>query len=216
MKSTRQKLSKYDEVYCINCHVVLSLSLSERRGDIPIICPKCKESFSIKKAEKFIESISLVKEGGCPSCKTILTFSLDDRIGNKMIKCPTCKEQFYIDEVLNPRYEDIQVGGSIKSHSKDNQYNSIQKKKKSKDSTSEYKNKLASIALTISIISAFFSLEVIYFLIGTTGAILGIIALYQIRETGERGKGMAISAIIVGSMFGFIKMIVNILVDMGY
>ncbi|MET3175964.1 UNVERIFIED_ORG: hypothetical protein ABIB52_003837 [Arthrobacter sp. UYCu721] len=39
------------------------------------------------------------------------------------------------------------------------------------------------------------------FFIGATGVILGFIALNQIRTTGERGRGLAIAALVVGSAY---------------
>jgi hypothetical protein len=46
------------------------------------------------------------------------------------------------------------------------------------------------------------------FLIGVSGVILGVIALNQIKTTGERGRGLAIAALIVGcaymAMFAYV------------
>lgn len=39
------------------------------------------------------------------------------------------------------------------------------------------------------------------FLIGVTGVILGFIALNQIKTTGERGRGLAIAALVVGCAY---------------
>ncbi|MBT2596189.1 DUF4190 domain-containing protein [Arthrobacter sp. ISL-72] len=39
------------------------------------------------------------------------------------------------------------------------------------------------------------------FLIGVTGIILGFVALNQIRTTGERGRGLAIAAVVVGCAY---------------
>lgn len=39
------------------------------------------------------------------------------------------------------------------------------------------------------------------FLIGVTGVILGVIALNQIKTTGERGRGLAIAALIIGCAY---------------
>jgi Domain of unknown function (DUF4190) len=39
------------------------------------------------------------------------------------------------------------------------------------------------------------------FLIGVTGIILGFIALNQIKTTGERGRGLAIAAVVVGCAY---------------
>lgn len=39
------------------------------------------------------------------------------------------------------------------------------------------------------------------FFIGVTGVILGFIALNQIKTTGERGRGLAIAALVVGCAY---------------
>jgi peptidyl-prolyl cis-trans isomerase B (cyclophilin B) len=39
------------------------------------------------------------------------------------------------------------------------------------------------------------------FFIGPTGVILGLIAMNQIKTTGERGHGLAIAALIVGCAY---------------
>lgn len=99
MAQTHSRLSPLREIYCINCHEELILNLAERRGEVPIVCPRCKTSFNIKQAGLFMRSVSPIMEGRCPSCFEDLIFDLDDRIGNKKIKCPLCKDSFYIDEV---------------------------------------------------------------------------------------------------------------------
>ena len=60
--------------------------------------------------------------------------------------------------------------------------------------TAEQKyNKSAVVGLVLSIISVFG-----VGLAGIVGFILGIVALTQIKHTHEKGKGVAIAAIIVG------------------
>ena len=39
------------------------------------------------------------------------------------------------------------------------------------------------------------------FLIGVTGVILAFIALNQVKTTGERGRGLAIAAVVVGCAY---------------
>lgn len=39
------------------------------------------------------------------------------------------------------------------------------------------------------------------FFIGVTGVILGFIAMHQIKTTGERGRGLAIAALVVGCAY---------------
>lgn len=39
------------------------------------------------------------------------------------------------------------------------------------------------------------------FFIGVTGVILGFVALNQIRTTGERGRGLAIAALVIGCAY---------------
>lgn len=45
---------------------------------------------------------------------------------------------------------------------------------------------------------------VLTFFVSIAGLIVGIVALGQIRRTGERGHGLALAAIIVSSFFTFI------------
>lgn len=59
-------------------------------------------------------------------------------------------------------------------------------------------NKTAITGLILSIISIF-GLG----LVGLIGFILGIVALTQIKHTKERGKGLAIAAIIIGVIWSF-------------
>lgn len=102
MAQTHPKLSPIKEIYCINCHEELILDLAERRGEKQIICPKCKTSFSIKKAEKFMSNISPITEGQCPGCFGELIFDIEDRISKDKVKCPICGNLFFMKEVLDP------------------------------------------------------------------------------------------------------------------
>ena len=42
---------------------------------------------------------------------------------------------------------------------------------------------------------------IVAFFISILGVILGIVAVVQINRTGDRGKGLAIAAIIIGAIF---------------
>lgn len=77
--------------------------------------------------------------------------------------------------------------------------------------TSEKYNKLA-------IISSVFSLIAVLGmgLFGIAGFILGIISLTQIKYTKERGKGLAITAIIVGFIWSFVTGILRRLIEAGF
>ena len=72
-------------------------------------------------------------------------------------------------------------------------------------------NKSAVIGLVLSIISVFG-----VGLAGIAGFILGIVALTQIKHTHEKGKGLAIAAIIVGFIWSFVIGIVRRLVEAGF
>jgi len=72
-------------------------------------------------------------------------------------------------------------------------------------------NKPAIIGLTLSIIAVFG-----VGLAGIAGFILGIIALVQIKHTHEKGKGLAIAAIIVGFIWSFVIGILRRLVEAGF
>ena len=70
--------------------------------------------------------------------------------------------------------------------------------KKFNQKPGEY-NRLAIGGLVLSIISIF-GLG----LAGLIGLILVIVALVQIKHTGEKGKGIAIAAIIIGFIWSFV------------
>lgn len=72
-------------------------------------------------------------------------------------------------------------------------------------------NKVSIIGFIFSIISIF-GLG----LAGIVGFIMGIVALVQIKNTHERGKGLAIAAIIIGFIWSFVIGIVRKLVEAGY
>ena len=72
-------------------------------------------------------------------------------------------------------------------------------------------NKSAIIGLVLSIISVFG-----VGLAGIAGFILGIVALTQIKHTHEKGKGLAIAAIVVGFIWSFVIGIVRRLVEAGF
>jgi len=81
---------------------------------------------------------------------------------------------------------------------------------KNKSNKEKY-NKNAIIGFVLSIV-AIFGIG----LAGLIGFILGIVALTQIKHTSEKGKGLAIAAVIVGSVWGFFIGILRRLVEAGY
>jgi len=88
--------------------------------------------------------------------------------------------------------------------------NHEQTKEATKPAEQKY-NKSAVIGLVLSIISIFG-----VGLAGIVGFILGIVALTQIKHTHEKGKGIAIAAIIVGFIWGFAVGILWRLVEAGF
>lgn len=72
-------------------------------------------------------------------------------------------------------------------------------------------NRSAIIGFILSIIAVFG-----IGLTGIAGFILGIVALTQIKYTHNRGKGLAIAAIIIGFIWSFVIGIVKRFVEMGY
>ena len=71
-------------------------------------------------------------------------------------------------------------------------------------------NKTAQIGIVLSVISIFG-----IGLAGLVGFILGIVALVQIKHTHEKGKGLAIAAIIIGFIWSFVIGILKRLVEAG-
>lgn len=53
-------------------------------------------------------------------------------------------------------------------------------------------------------------------ILGILAFILGIVALKEIKSSKERGKGMAITAIVLGSVWGIMSFIVQVLLGLGY
>jgi len=88
-----------------------------------------------------------------------------------------------------------------------------EKKKKTepKDTKLSEYNKPALIGFALSII-AFFGVG----LAGLVGFILGIVALVQIKHTEEKGKGLAIAAIVIGFIWSFVVGILKRLMEAGF
>lgn len=84
-------------------------------------------------------------------------------------------------------------------------------KEAEKTTTEQKYNKSAVVGLILSIISIFG-----VGLAGIVGFILGIVALTQIKHTHEKGKGIAIAAIIIGFIWSFVIGIVRRLVEAGF
>jgi len=119
-----------------------------------------------------------------------------------------------VDEVIN------ELG--IKILEKENQFNEKKIKEDNKQLVSKVENgisetvslknnKCAIIGFVLSLISIFG-----VGLAGIVGMIFGIVALNQIKYTKERGKGLAITAIIIGFVWGFGIGILRQLVEMGF
>jgi len=72
-------------------------------------------------------------------------------------------------------------------------------------------NKSAIIGFILSLISVF----LLPGLFGITGMILGIIALTQIKDTHEKGNGFAITATIIGFIWGVLWSLLKQLVQLG-
>ena len=86
-----------------------------------------------------------------------------------------------------------------------------EKTTKNKEQQSNKYNKLSIIGFILSVISIFG-----VGLAGLAGFILGIVALVQIKHTNEKGKGLAIAAIVIGLIWGFVVGILERLIEAGY
>ncbi len=82
--------------------------------------------------------------------------------------------------------------------------NKVQKKK------NQY-NACAIIGFILSIIG-FFGIG----LAALIGLVFGIVALVQIKHTHEKGKGIAIAAIVIGFIWGILISIIKALIEAGY
>lgn len=81
----------------------------------------------------------------------------------------------------------------------------------SKDVNGQKYNKLSIVGLVLSIV-AIFGVG----LSGLTGFILGIVALTQIKYSNEKGKGLAIAAIIIGFIWSIFIGVINQLIKTGF
>lgn len=72
-------------------------------------------------------------------------------------------------------------------------------------------NKTSIIGLAFSVV-AIFGIG----LAGLIGFILGIVGLNQIKHTKEKGKGLAIAAIIIGFIWSFVTGILKRLIEVGF
>lgn len=73
-------------------------------------------------------------------------------------------------------------------------------------------NSKAVVGFILALVAFFFPVG----LAGLVGFILGLIALSEIKHTKEKGKGLAIAAIIIGFVWSFGIGIVNVLIRQGY
>jgi len=104
----------------------------------------------------------------------------------------------FINKLLlidNPKPENHKKSNSIKKQQRESKYTGY--------------NKSAIVGFVFSIIAIFG-----FGLFGIIGFILGIVALTQIQHTKQDGKGLAITAIIVGAIWGFIVGILKRFVEM--
>ena len=53
-------------------------------------------------------------------------------------------------------------------------------------------------------------------LFGLVGFILGIVSLVQLKHTNEKGRGLAIAAIVIGFIWSLLVGIIKRLVELGY
>jgi len=95
--------------------------------------------------------------------------------------------------------------------SKNYEKSSIKENQRKKELKSTGYNKSAIIGFVFSVIAIFG-----FGLFGIIGFILGIVALTQIKHTKQEGRSLAISAIIIGLIWGFIVGILKRFVEMGY
>ncbi len=76
--------------------------------------------------------------------------------------------------------------------------------------SSKKKNSLAIISFILSVITPFMGFS----LLGIIGFSLGIISLKQIDISNEDGKGLAIAAIVIGSIWGILKLVIDVLLSL--
>ena len=74
---------------------------------------------------------------------------------------------------------------------------------------------LAVASLVTSIVGFFLSFVGIGWLISMVGVVLGFIALNQIKQTGQSGRGMAIAGIVIGSLMFVLGLILLLSIGVG-
>lgn len=154
-----------------------------------------------------------LRQGLCINCRKKLkkegkyaggNFKFCSYCGEKIrymaIKCRFCNEMLDINKQENT------TEGVIKDLKKQNKADLPKEMINIKTPFS----RLSIIGFVLSIISIFG-----IGLAGLIGFILGIVAMIQIRYKEERGKGLAISAIIIGFIWSFGVGILRRLVEMG-
>ena len=73
-------------------------------------------------------------------------------------------------------------------------------------------NKVASWGFGLSLVSMLTGLG----LLGYISMTCGIIGLIQIKKSKQKGKGLAITAIVIGTLYGIVMSLVHIMVMLGY
>lgn len=154
-----------------------------------------------KQCEREIKSYYLLSSGICGSCDTE-NKRKDEESKKKAIftaeeakkqkegkKCPYCSEKVRWNAIKCRFCKEF-----LDNKTNENRY-----------------NKVSIIGFVLSIISIF-GLG----LAGLIGFIMGIVGLNQIKHTKERGRVLAIAAIIIGFIWSFVTGILKRLIEVGF
>ncbi len=191
---------------CKKCGKLVNVDFLHKDG----ICGRCKYYFTCKICDEETHYSRMKEEQICKKCyknrkKNEKRFKLCPFCGEKIkyiaIKCRFCNEML-----------DKQADSGKISAPKNNSLQDKNVITDTKPQAIETKyNKLSIFSFISSFVSIFG-----FGLFGLIGLILGLVSLSQINKTTDKGKVFAITAIIIGFIWGIVVSILKRFVELGY